>query len=350
MTAAFSGGTQMKLTGISSLLAVLLLVPVTAQARTPETLDIYFIDVEGGSATLFVTSEGESLLVDSGFPGDRDAERIADVATNLAKLKQLDHYITTHWHRDHFGGSNRLAQMVPIKRFYDRGLPSLPAVDIQPELIAVYRKTSRGKSKSMKLNDEIKFKGPARLRVLTVKGMVIGEKKPSPQIQPCGADFRPQPEDKTDNANSIGYLLTFGSFKFFSGGDLTWNVEHKLVCPQNLVGAVDLYLVDHHGADTSNNPALIAGMKPRVAVINNGPRKAGEVQTFAYLKSEPSIEAIYQLHRNLTTTANDNAAPDFVANDDEACQASYIKVSVSLDGTYEVSIPAKGIKREYRVR
>jgi competence protein ComEC len=336
---------------INSLLALLILASVTAQARMPrETLEIYFIDVEGGSATLFVTPHGESLLVDSGFPGERDPARIADVAMNVAKLKQLDHYVTTHWHRDHFGGSTRLAQLIPIKRYYDHGLPTKPAPDIQPELIATYRQTTRGKSKALKPLDEIKFKGSLRLRVLTANGTVPGEKPGAPQIRPCGSDFQPIREDKTDNANSIGFILTFGPFKFFSGGDLTWNVEHKLVCPQNLVGPVDVYQVDHHGLDDSNNPALIQALKPRVAIINNGPRKGGEVRTYALLKNERSIDAIYQLHRNVTTSENDNTPADFIANEDEACQANYIKISVGTNGTYKVRIPAKAISRDYLVR
>ena len=47
------------------------------QATAKKTLDVYFIDVEGGQATLYVAPSGESLLVDTGWPGfnGRDAER-----------------------------------------------------------------------------------------------------------------------------------------------------------------------------------------------------------------------------------------------------------------------------------
>ncbi len=230
--------------------ALLVLGSANLNAKS-RTLDIYFIDVEGGAATLIVTPLGESLLVDSGFPGERDPARIAHVALDLAGLKQIDHY---------------------------------------------------------------------------------------------------SPEDKTDNAKSIGFVLTFGRFKFFDGGDLTWNVEHKLVCPENLPGVVDVYQVDHHGMDSSNNPEFIRALKPTVAIIDNGPRKAGEARTFGTLKSQTEIRAIYQLHRNVLTTEKDNAPPDFVANDEEACQGNFIKVSVDANGDYSVSIPAKGISRSYRAR
>src|SRR5712671_1486512 len=119
---------------LALLLALLLFQPLRGQTES-RPLDIYFIDVEGGGATLIVTPAGQSLLIDSGFPGDRDAGRIADVALKVAGLTQIDHYITTHWHRDHVGGSTRLAQLIPIKHYYDHGLPATLTSDLQPELI-----------------------------------------------------------------------------------------------------------------------------------------------------------------------------------------------------------------------
>lgn len=340
----------MKTLRLLMILAALLALSAIQTMAKSRTLDIYFIDVEGGAATLIVTPAGESLLVDSGFPGDRDARRIAQVAKE-AGLTQIDHYITTHWHRDHVGGSTRLAQLIPIKRFYDRGLPTGRAKDIQPELIEAYRKTTQGDSTTLNPLDEIKFKTESlRVQVLASNGVVAGEQPNAPQIRPCGANFKAAAEDPSDNAKSIGFLLTFGRFKFFNGGDLTWNVEHKLVCPKNLVGTIDVYQVDHHGQDSSNNPAFVSALKPTVAIIGNGPRKAGEPRTFATLKSEPTIQAIYQLHRNLLTTEKDNTSAEFIANEEEQCQANFIKLTVANNGKYSVSIPAKGIVRNYHVR
>ncbi|MCU1266943.1 MAG: beta-lactamase domain protein [Acidobacteria bacterium] len=332
-----------------------LLVPTQLVRATPRTLDIYFIDVEGGAATLIVTPLGESLLIDSGFPGDRDPARIAHVARDVAGLSQIDHYVTTHWHRDHLGGIPTLARLIPVKHYYDHGLPATLTPDIQPELLEAYRQTVQNNAVVLKPGDVIKLRPPVKylpplqVRVLAAGGVVLGEKTASPQIRPCGPNFQAVAEDKTDNANSIGFLLSFGNFKFFDGGDLTWNVENRLVCPKNLPGPVDVYQVDHHGVDNSNNPALIRGLKPRVAIINNGPRKGGEARTFATLKAE--AEAVYQLHRNVQTTANDNAPADFVANDLEECKGDFIKLSVAADGkSYTVEIPARKISRSYRTR
>src|SRR5437762_9447277 len=85
-------------------------------------LEIYWIDVEGGASTLFVSPTGESLLFDTGFPGngDRDAKRIY-AAAQKAGLRQIDHVVISHWHADHEGGVAALSKMIPIGHFYDHG-------------------------------------------------------------------------------------------------------------------------------------------------------------------------------------------------------------------------------------
>jgi len=328
-----------------------------AQGAPPKTLDIYFIDVEGGASTLIVTPLGESLLIDSGFPGDRDAGRIAHVAKDIAGLTQIDHYVSTHWHRDHYGGIPKLVQLIPVKRFYDHGLPASLTPDIQPELMEAYRQTVKDQSITLKAGDSLKvrpnpkFLPPLQVRILTAAGLVVSEQPGAAQIQDCGPNFKSIPEDKTDNYNSLSFLLTFGSFKFFNGGDITWNIENRLVCPKNIPGAVDVYQVNHHGVDNSNNPALIRNLKPRVAIIDSGPRKGAEARTFATLHGTIETEAIYQLHRNLRTTDKDNAPADFIANDVEECKGEFIKLSVAPNGkSYTVSIPSKQISRTYQTR
>jgi hypothetical protein len=245
--------------------------------------------------------------------------------------------------------------LIPVKKFYDHGLPQSPAPDITPGLIELYRQTAHNNSITLQPGDELPLRMnqriPLHLRILASNATVVGEEAGAAQIKPCGSDFKPIPEDKSDNANSIGFLLTFGDFQFFDGGDLTWNVENKLACPGNMIGAVDVYQVNHHGAANSNNPALVRALRPRVAIIDNGPRKGGDPRTFSTLKGVPEIEAIYQLHRNVQTGEANNAPPDFIANDQEACRGDYIKVSVGRSGkTYTVSLPGKNVSRTYAVR
>jgi len=339
-------------------LSILLIVSFkTILHAAPKTLDIYFIDVEGGAATLIVTPAGQSLLIDTGFPGERDAGRIAKVALEVAGLKQIDHCVVTHWHRDHVGGVATLAKLIPIKNFYDHGLSPMLVADMPAEFIDAYKQTTGGSSVTLKPGDEIKLarlpKNSPRLsvRVVAAGGMVIGEQSSTPQIRPCGESFEPKAEDTTDNVNSIGILLTFGRFRFFDGGDLTWNIEDRLACAKNIVGAVDVFQVDHHGVDSSNNPTLARAIKPRVAIIDNGPRKGAESGTFATLKSNPELQAIYQLHRNLRTTDKDNTMAGYIANEEESCQGNFIKLSIKQNSkSYTVSIPAKQFGRRFQTR
>ncbi len=340
----------------AALFVALTLFCSTALRAAPRTLDIYFIDVEGGAATLIVTPTGESLLVDSGFPGDRDAGRIAHVALEVAGLKQIDHCLVTHWHRDHEGGVPALAKLIPIKHYYDHGLPQTIAADMQAEFIEAYKQTTLGQSTTLKPGDQIrlrspKYMPPLQVRVLAASGIVLGENPGALQTQSCGPDFQAIEDDKTDNVNSVGFLLTFGRFKFWDGGDLSWNIENRMVCPKNLVGVIDVYQADHHGTDVSNNPTLLRALNPRVAVIDNGPRKGGDARVYAMLTSLKEIEGVYQLHRNLRTTDKENTMSGYIANEEEACQGNFIKLSVEPKSkSYTVSIPAKQISRSYQTR
>src|SRR6185369_3353279 len=206
-----------------SLIALILTLACTP-AFAQRGLDIYFVDTEGGAATLIVTSAGESILIDSGNPGARDAERIHKVATQVAGLKQIDHIIATHWHLDHYGGHGHLAELMPVKHFYDHGIPEQSIDDPGhfPELIAAYKKASGDKSTTLKAGDNVPLKqsGP-KIELLTLVGMqqTIAD-KPSAPANPLAKENNPQPVDPSDNANSLGFLLSYGDWKFLDLGDL----------------------------------------------------------------------------------------------------------------------------------
>jgi competence protein ComEC len=213
-------------------------------------LDVYFIDVEGGAATLFVTPKGESLLIDSGYPGYdfRDRDRIVDVAKNHAKIEQIDHALVSHWHLDHYGNHAALTEKIKIGTFWDRGIPDSLQEDAKfEERIVAYRAASQNQSKAVQPGDRLPIKAgstPLSMKVVTASRDVIEN---TGDANPFAKLHEPMPEDKSDNAASVSLLTTFGGFKFLCCGDLTWNIEAKLVTPNNPLGHVDVFMVTHHG-------------------------------------------------------------------------------------------------------
>jgi competence protein ComEC len=338
------------------ILGLALWAPALKAAEPGRGLEVRFLDTEGGAATLIITPAGESVLIDCGNPGSRDAERIHRAALD-AGLKAIDHLVITHWHSDHYGGVGRLAKLLPIRNFYDRGIPEKLAEDPVnfPLLIQAWKTASEGRSKTLRPGDEIKLRQaegalPVKLLCLCAAGEVLPE-RPGAPANPLAKEHRPKPEDKSDNARSLGFLLSYGPFRFLDLGDLTWNVEHRLVAPSDRVGPVDVYQVTHHGLNISNNPVLIQTVRPRVAVFNNGARKGAHPEVMTTLRRVPDIQAIYQLHRNVTVGAQENTDAELIANPDEKCQGESIRLTVAPDGrSYAVVVGSKGKPRTYQTR
>jgi beta-lactamase superfamily II metal-dependent hydrolase len=331
--------------------------PLNAQGpqRSPR-LDIYFIDVEGGAATLIVTPEKESLLMDCGWKqkDQRDAKRILYVARQLAGLSQIDYFVASHFHTDHFGAILQLSELIPIRKFYDHAV-MVPTQDYDKELYPDYQKASAGKRQLLRPGDLIPLRTgsvPIRLTCVASDGKVIskaagGGAGPNPFCK----DAKLQENDPSDNAKSIALLLSFGQFEFLDCGDLTWNIEQQLACPENRIGKIDLFMVTHHGVNISNNPVLVRAIQPRVTVMCNGPHKGGHPDTVALLKSISSIEANYQLHRNVETGVNQNTDRAHIANWDENCKGEFIKASVAPDGqSYTVTVGTGGSPRKFQVQ
>jgi beta-lactamase superfamily II metal-dependent hydrolase len=343
------------------ILSVSALFLVTGADTPGRGLDIYFIDVMGGAATLLVTPERESILIDCGWPGldDRDPKRIEHVLKDVARLDHLDHLVTTHWHRDHYGGVAGLSKLVRIDHFWDRGLPDPNAPDgdrarfpdgPRPDdpLGIVYRQASDGKRSLLKTGDTIPLRGAIQALVLASGGEVMNEgAQPSPENPLCASAPADLPPDPSDNARSLAIRFRLGEFLFLDCGDLTWNVEKKLVCPRNLIGTVDLFQVTHHGMSISNHPTLVETIQPAVAVMDNGPRKGGDPKTVALLKSIPSIKALYQLHKNAATRDAENTDPSLIANHDPV-GGEFIHASVATDGaSFTVRIGTDGPIRKF---
>jgi len=286
----------------------------TAWAQQGKGLDVYFIDVEGGQSTLFVTPAGQSLLVDTGWAGARDAGRIADVAKQ-AGITQIDYLVTTHYHGDHVGGVVDLAARIPIKTYVDHG-PSAEETRSVPQNYAAYLTVrEKGQHILAKLGEHLPIKG-ADFQIVSAAAETIT--KPlagAGKANPLCADFQPKDEVKDpliagENKQSVGMVISLGQFRMVDFGDLTWNKEHDLACPNNLVGTIDLYVVSHHGQDISSLPMMVQAMRPRVAVMDNGAKKGGAIATFETLKKSPGLEDLWQLHH--AVDASDHNSPEGV--------------------------------------
>jgi beta-lactamase superfamily II metal-dependent hydrolase len=297
-----------------------------AQSRSSKTLDIYFIDTEGGHSTLYVAPTGESLLMDTGSPGGRDVARIMAVI-QAAGVKQIDHMVLTHYHGDHVGGLEELATRIPMVQFIDHGPTSEPKEQVpgfQKMYAALYAKA---KHMIAKPGDTIPFDG-VTVAVVTSNGEVL--KTPLPgggKPNPACAGFVPRDESRVDpdNPMSVGLVFTYGKFRTINLGDFTWNKEQELMCPNNPIGTADLYLTSHHGIDQSGSPALVHGLQPRVAIMHNSTRKGGAIQTMQTLHTSPGLEDIWQLHWAYAAGLEYNTPALFIANmEDNAAMANVL--------------------------
>ncbi|MGH9160852.1 MAG: ComEC/Rec2 family competence protein [Vicinamibacteraceae bacterium] len=351
------------------------LMVVTAGAQTPKTLDIYVVDVEGGKAALFVSPSGESVLVDTGSPG-RDVERIMAAVTD-AGLDRIDYLISTHYHVDHIGGLQELAKRIPIRHFLDHG----PTVE-EPEQVAGFQAAyaslyGKAKHTVVKPGDTVPVAG-LDWRIVTAAGRSLeaplaGGGQPNPYCD----DFEPRENTgDPENGQSVGSVVAYGEFRLIDLGDLLWNNERDLMCPNNPVGHVDLYLTSHHGLDQSGPPVLVHAVQPRAAITQNGTRKGASEQTFRTLHSSPAFEDLWQLHWSHTGGIEYNPAGAFIANVEEPAAlatilaappappgagkprrnrrgpghtgpAHWIKVSAQADGTFTVTNSRNGFSKTY---
>jgi competence protein ComEC len=319
-----------------------------ASPATVKPLQMYFIDVEGGQATLIVSPAGQSLLIDTGWPGyeGRDADRIV-AAAHQAGLKQLDYVLITHYHRDHVGGVPQLADGIKIGTFVDHG-PNLEDSEVTRTDYAAYEKAIAGHAHVVvKPGWALPIKG-MEVRVLSAAGDLI--KEPLPNAGEANSYCSAEPAaavDDTENARSVGVLLTYGHFRFLDLGDLTKKKELELACPNNLIGTVDLFLVTHHGADLSNSKALVWALHPRVAIFDNGPRKGASPAAWKIVHESPGLEDLWQLHYAAESDKEHNIDADHIANVKENCEGKPFKVTAESDGSFTLTNTRTGVEKTY---
>jgi len=317
-------------------------------------LRVYFIDVEGGQSTLFVTPAGESLLIDTGWPGHdyRDADRIVAAAKN-AGLKKIDYVLITHFHTDHVGGVPQLVERIPVGTFIDHG--DLREFDDPPTVAGhtAYQKVlDSGKYKHIvaKPGDMLPIAG-LHATVITADGANI--EKPLPgagQANPFCAASERRPADKTENSRSLGVEISFGALKMLDLGDLTWDKEMQLMCPLNRLGTVDVLIVSHHGWNQSSSPAYVHAVHPRVAIMDNGETKGGSTPVLVTVAKSPGLETAWQLHYSVEGGAEHNTAAAYIANLQGVDAGNYLELTGSKDGSFDVLNSRTGATKHYAAK
>lgn len=363
-----------RLCGWLGLLLAAMLVAAPGRAAQSESrshgqLRIYFVDVEGGQATLFVTPDGHSLLVDTGWAdhNDRDADRIV-AAAKQAGITRLDYVLITHYHGDHVGGAPQLAEAIPIGTFFDHG------PDREEAPVSGWQFTKAGYDAYMKLLATGKYKHvvlhadeklPVRgleATVVSADGTVMDRPLPGAGAanSTCGtADQDPegfQDPDMSENGRAVAIVIQFGRVRILDPADLTWDRERMLMCPVNKLGHVNLYIVGNHGMAGATSPVLVYGIAPQVAIMDNGATKGGGIPALDLIRNAPGKPVLWQLH-DAERSGEHNTDPERIANleaptgrgPSEVNDKGYMLiVTVSRDERFAILNQRTGQSQEYR--
>jgi beta-lactamase superfamily II metal-dependent hydrolase len=268
-------------------------------------------------------------------------------------LTRIDNLVITHFHGDHVGGLAALSKAMPIRKIWDHGESIEKSQAKGATLWQDYLAAAGNRRTMVKPGDKIPLAG-VNITVVSANGEVIAKPIHKGFANKLCDGAERKPTDNTENSRSTGFLLTYGKFTFLDVGDLTWDREMMLACPENKVGEVTLLQATHHGFSNgqSGAPALIWSLKPEVVVVNNGARKGFSNGGYETLAKIPGVEGIWQGHKGAMNDAEHNTSENMIANLDEgaADKGHWIKASVSSDGKFTVTNNRNKFSKSYTAR
>src|SRR5262245_8617189 len=322
--------------GLALSVAIVTSALIGAQAQKPKPLEIWVVDVEGGKAALYVSPTGQTAIVDTGFPGGRDFDRIMAAIAD-AGVKQIDYLISTHYHVDHIGNVVELAKRIPVGTFVGHGPslegPNVPQVAPGPDGIPVTKPREQiegfqaayaelyGKAKHLvvKPGDRVPITG-LDWRIVTSAGQVLktpplpGGGKPNPYCTGFSPMAGATGLNDPDDAQSVGSVIILGQFPALDFGDMWRTKELELMCPNNPIGTVDLYFASSHGAIASGSLPFVHAIQPRAAIVQNGTRKGGAPEPLQTILSSPGFEDMWQMHWSYNAMVEQNSPALYIAN------------------------------------
>jgi beta-lactamase superfamily II metal-dependent hydrolase len=330
--------------------AVLCAAALVSAAWGGVTLETTVIDVEGGKAVLTVSPSGESLLFDEGWPGfaGRDVSRIVEAA-KAAGLKQIDYLVISHYDIDHVGDLPALAAAFPVKHVVDNGSLQSSGKGVEARYKNFAAARDAMPHMTVKPGDKIPIAG-LDVTVVEAGGKGIEAALPgagAPNPACANTPRKPELADDREDNMSIGLLFTFGKFRMLDLADLEAYNQYALVCPNNLIGTVDVYQVSVHGQEKGMSGVLEPAIHARVAIMANGARKGGDAAAFPILRG--AVEDIWQLHQSLNPGA-ENSPDDFIANLEAQCQGKWLHLSAESSGAFTVANSRNDFRKAYKAR
>ena len=264
----------------------------------------------------------------------------------------LDWMVITHYHGDHVGNAAELANRIPIRHFVDHGPFS---VELQPNraagFLAYMAVRDKARAITAKPGDKIPVAGLDVEVVSSAGALITTPMSGAPGAglaNPLCREAKLKEQDPTpENFESVGMAIRYGNFRLLDLGDLTWNQEHALACPTNLLGTFDVFHTTRHGDPHSGAPQT----GTRHSGQSGGDEQWREKGRFAgILADRPrrsgarGFLAIASLGGGRRTH---NSPEQFLANLNETDHGHNLKMSVRADGSFRMTNERNGFTREY---